>query len=232
MRKIKLTPRLAAIASFVEQGSCAADIGTDHGYIPVFLRQNNICPFVIASDINSGPIGSAIKAAEEYGVENIKFVLAPGLDGITPCEADTIIIAGMGGETITEILKGADWLCEGRHRLVLQPQSKTDVLEKYLRDSGFTVSDAKLVKDSGRIYIVLAAETGEYEKQDIFFTAKLIENRDPLLYEYAEGIKRRLSQKRAGVEASAEHNTEELLRITEIIEKLEVLQRECELWRQ
>ena len=231
MNNITLSARLKQIASFV-QGGTAADIGTDHGYIPVYLRQNGVCPFVIASDINKGPLDSAVQTARKYGVDGIRFVHAPGLDGVSPGEAGTVIIAGMGGETITEILKAAPWVHSGGVRLILQPQSKTEVLSEYLCRCGFGITDISLVRDGGRIYIVLAAEPGEFGAEDMFFLRQLADRRDALLKEYAQGMLQRLLRRRRGLESEEVRNEGELAQTDRAIEELEHTIEECEKWPQ
>ena len=142
-------------------GSDVADVGTDHGYIPVYLAQVGDHGRIIASDVRRGPLSSAMRTAEEYGVsERIEFVLADGLEGIDPGSVGCVVIAGMGGETIAGILKRAPWVRERHVRLVLQPQSKTAELTAFLDADGFSVDDARLVRDDGRIYLVMAAEAG------------------------------------------------------------------------
>lgn len=231
MNNIMLSARLKQIASFI-RGGVAADIGTDHGYIPVYLRQSGRCPYVIASDINKGPLNSAVQTARKYGVDGIRFVQAPGLDGVSPGDADTVIIAGMGGETITEILKAAPWVRSCGVRLILQPQSKTEVLAEYLRSGGFGITDISLVRDSGRIYLVLAAEPGKFGAEDMFFLRHLANRQDSLLKEYAQGMLQRLMRRRCGLESAEIRNEDELAFACRAIEELEYIIGECEKWPQ
>lgn len=205
MKKIKLTPRLAAVASFVGKCETVADIGTDHGFVPTYLIQNGLCKRAIASDINKEPLQSAIRTAHTYGVfDKTEFVCASGLDGVCKGSADTVVIAGMGGETIADILRNAPWLCECRTQLVLQPQSKLEVLECFLNENGYSVNAVKLVKDSGKIYIVLTAQfTGEMINRDVTYFAEHLIN-DPLLEEYVAGIRKKLVLRKRGL-MSATH---------------------------
>ena len=152
---IKLSNRLKAIAEYIEAGATVADIGTDHGFLPVYLAQTGLARGIIASDISAGSLESALLTAGRYGVtEKIKFLVTPGLDGISLTDADTIVIAGMGGENILSILANAPWTgCSGV-KLILQPQSKIDVLFKFLYDNGYKVRETRSVKDKGRYYTV------------------------------------------------------------------------------
>jgi tRNA (adenine22-N1)-methyltransferase len=229
---IKLTARLSQIASFVKRGSIVADIGTDHGYIPVYLRQTDTCQFVIASDINQGPLDSAVKTAEKYGISDIRFVHAPGLDGISPTDADTIVIAGMGGETITDILNAAPWVHSRNISLILQPQSKTEVLSEFLRSGGFHIADIRLVRDCGRIYLVLLSEVGEFGEPDRFFLRHLAAHYDPLLHEYAGGILQKLQRRHLGLIASSCTDEKELDAVNSAEAELEHIIEECEKWHQ
>ena len=133
-RELSLQPRLALLASLVPQGAVLADVGTDHGYIPVCLRQRGVIDRAIASDIGREPLEHARRTAEEYSVGGIDLRLCAGLDAIAPEECDTVLIAGMGGETIWGILAAAPWTRDGRHTLLLPPQTKIEELRLSLYD--------------------------------------------------------------------------------------------------
>ena len=108
---MELSPRLDAIARQVPQGARLADIGTDHGYLPVWLLMRGTIERAIAADLREGPLGRARKTARQYGQsEKISFRLCDGLTDIDPDEVDVITIAGMGGETIATILEAAPWI--------------------------------------------------------------------------------------------------------------------------
>jgi len=158
MRQIKLSSRLQTIADFIEEGASVADIGTDHGYLPVYLAQSGKARRIIASDMSAGSLGAARRSAEKYSVsDKIEFVVAPGLSGIGgigEVEIDTIVIAGVGGETMIGILEGAPWAIAGK-KLILQPQTKKDELLGYLKEAGIEVLETALTRDRGREYTVL-----------------------------------------------------------------------------
>jgi len=152
----KLSPRLQLVADFIEKDAAVADIGTDHGLLPIYLVLNNLVSKITASDISEGSLHSAVKNAGLYGVnDQISFVRAPGLTGISENDADTIVVAGVGGETIIEILDGAPWLRQPDIHCVLQPQSKLDELCSWLDNNGYSICEAKLTLDRGRYYCVL-----------------------------------------------------------------------------
>ena len=109
MKRIALQPRLRLLAEMTPPGGRLADIGTDHGYLPVWLLQEGRIPSAIASDVGAEPLEHARRTAEEYETQGLDFRLCDGLSGIEPAETDTVVIAGMGGETIRDILRAAPW---------------------------------------------------------------------------------------------------------------------------
>ena len=150
---MKLSKRLQAIADLITGGAAVADIGTDHGYLPVYLAKSGLYRNIIASDISASSLAAAHRsAANAYVTEAIKFVVAPGLDGIAQTEVDTIVIAGLGGETILDILKNAPWTMLRRVKLILQPQSKIDILFRFLYDNKYKIEQTKSVLDRGKHY--------------------------------------------------------------------------------
>ena len=130
---MKLSHRLETIASFVRRGSIIADIGTDHGYIPIYLCQTGIIPSAIAMDIGKGPLQQATAHIKQQGVSNrIKTRLSDGLTALQPGEADTILIAGMGGGLVMKILSQGTHALTGSEELILQPQSEIAQVRAYL----------------------------------------------------------------------------------------------------
>lgn len=160
MRELALQPRLQLLADMVPAGSRLADVGTDHGYLPVYLLQQGRISRAIASDIVDGPLQHARQTAAEYEVDGIDFRLCPGLDAIAPHEADTVVIAGMGGETIQAILSAAPWTADGSHLLLLQPMTKVEYLRKWLVDNGHAFTEERLVWDKDHLYPVFAVRGG------------------------------------------------------------------------
>lgn len=155
--RLELGPRLRAIAALVPL-CCRtlADIGTDHGYIPVSLLLEGRLDRAIAADIGAPPLDHARRTAGLYGVsERMDFRLGDGLAVVEPGEAEVIVIAGMGGDTITEILDAAPWSRDGP-LLLLQSMSRTDVLRRWLPANGYAVCQEKLVQDKGVLYPILA----------------------------------------------------------------------------
>lgn len=161
-RPFSLSPRLAAVAGMVPAGASLADVGTDHGRLPVWLIQHGVVDRAVASDLRPGPLSRARALAERWGVsDRISFRLCDGLSGIQAGEAQTVTVAGMGGETIADILSAAPWSGQPGHRYILQPMSGLDGLRRYLSGHGFAIRREVLVAEGETLYVVLLAEPGE-----------------------------------------------------------------------
>lgn len=207
-KQLQLQPRLALLAEMVPRGCRLADIGTDHGYLPVYLMQRGDIAAAIAADIVEGPLEHARRTAEEYGVENIAFRLCDGLSGIAPEEADTLVIAGMGGETVITILESAAWTAAGQHTLLLQPMTKVSELRRWLGVSGFTFTEERLVWDKGYLYPVLRVTGGGRptiltERQALCGMAL---QSDPLYGDYLAQHAEKLRKAAAGLRRSHREN--------------------------
>lgn len=160
-----LSERLSAVASLVRRGSIVADIGTDHGYIPVYLIKNNIAPKALASDVNEGPLSSCRRLVEEENLsDKISVILSNGLDNIPSDAYDTLIIAGMGGELICTILSKADNL-NGKH-IIVNPMTHPELVREYFYANGFEIDNDIIVKESKHYYSVFDAKyTGEIQSK-------------------------------------------------------------------
>ena len=187
MRQLQLQPRLHLLASLIPDGSHLADVGTDHGYVPVYLLQRGLIESAIASDIGAEPLQHAKNTAMEYDVDGIDFRLCPGLDAIAPEECDTILIAGMGGETIITILENAPWTKRGEHLLLLQPMTKVEMLRKWLADNGYTFTGERLVFDKDHLYPIMMVRGGSQEKLTLGqqYGGVMLDS-DPLYGEYLD----------------------------------------------
>lgn len=159
---IKLPDRLQSIADFIDKGSNVIDVGTDHGYLPVYLAQSGLARHIMASDISAKSLETARRTASKYGVvERIEFIEAPGLKGIYEEDVDTVVISGLGGETIAKIIKDTPWTKRCETKLILQPQSKVEELCEFLRTSGYAFKDADVVVDNSKYYVVIYAQAGK-----------------------------------------------------------------------
>ena len=162
--KLDLSPRLQLLADWVSPGSRVADVGTDHAFLPVWLVLNGKVPSAIASDLREGPLARGAETAREHGVAHlVDMRLCSGLVGIAPEEADVVIIAGMGGENIMQILSAAPWTADGAHTLLLQPMSKMDLLRDFLARNGYKIIREKLIMDRGTVYPIMEVTAGRME---------------------------------------------------------------------
>ena len=152
---MRLSPRLAAIARLISPGNRLVDVGTDHALLPVFLLAEGVCPFAIATDISPGPLEAAQRSAQRAGITSgIDFRLGDGLAAVLSEEAGTVVIAGMGGETIAGILSRAPWLKSEPYQMILQPQSKVPELIDFLSVEGYHILAQHFVEDAGRSYLI------------------------------------------------------------------------------
>ena len=178
-----LTPRLRLLADWVPAGARLADVGTDHGYLPVWLVLRGRAASAIASDLRPGPLSRAQKTAEDYGAK-LDLRLCDGLSSVAPEECDTVVIAGRGGENIAAILAAAPWTADGGHTLLLQPQSRPEVLRGFLSGHGYVIQREALVRDRGHLYPVMEAGAGTMTLSlgQLYCGAKLLH--DPLAERY------------------------------------------------
>lgn len=209
---IKLSNRLLAVAKQVDKDARVADIGTDHGYLAVYLTINNISDYVIATDRAKGPLTSATQLVELLSLDTkIDTRLGDGLDVLSPGEADTICIAGMGGMTMIDILRSHPEIVGSVKKLILQPQRGASKVRRYLMENGMRITCEDIAEDDGFYYVVIVAEQGEMEltEDEIAFGPYLLHNGHPL-------YKDMLSLKRRDLEqlliSLSEEQTEELIK--------------------
>ncbi len=166
---LKPDGRLSLCADMTRKGSRLADIGTDHGYLPIELCQSGRIPSALACDINPLPLRSAEENIARYRLsDKIHTRLSDGLKKIAPDEADDIVIAGMGGELIRDILSAEEWVKDGSKLFILQPMTHHTDLIEWLYKNGFDIVRQAAVADAGRLYTALAARyTGEIKDCDL-----------------------------------------------------------------
>lgn len=169
--------RLKQILEYIDNGIGAADIGTDHGYIPVSLCTSGYTGNIYATDINQLPLTSAIETAKEHCCyDDITFLLSDGLDSVPGENIDTIICAGMGGDLICRILDRCTWLYNRSYKLILQPMTKSEILRYYLINNEITILNEHITEESGKYYQIIIAETiaskQSYTDSDLLFGKK------------------------------------------------------------
>ncbi|WIF94779.1 tRNA (adenine(22)-N(1))-methyltransferase [Caminicella sporogenes] len=227
---MKLSPRLQTIADLVPKDTVVGDIGTDHGYIPVYLVQNKITNKVIATDINEGPLDNAKKTIEMYNLsEFIETRLGSGLKPFKCNEIQTAIIAGMGGLLIGKILEESFDIAKTIDTLILQPMVAQDELRKWLMENGFNITYEKLARENEKMYEILVVTKGKMNMEDkIYFEVgkKLIENKDPLLKDFIDMKIKKYNQILKMVERENSINAKsKMAECREKIKKFEELKR-------
>lgn len=201
-----LSPRLLAAAEMVRPGARAADIGTDHGYLAVWLTLSGRCPSCLACDLRPGPLARAAQTVRSYGAEAlVPLRLSDGLDAVSPGETDDIVVAGMGGELIAALVTRCRWLRDPGKRLVLQPMTSQPELRRALARNGFSIQKEAAAREGKKYYVILsAAYTGEVREPDELFarTGLLPRNGDAVSREYLARLAEKLRVRAAGMERS------------------------------
>ena len=187
---MQLSKRLQAVANLVTPGNRLADIGTDHGYVPIWLYEQGRIPSALAMDLREGPLQRAKEHIRMHGLdEKIKTRLSDGLEKLLPGEADSIVIAGMGGMLVVKILTQGQAVLDSVQELILQPQSDLDAVREYLHRTGFVIVQEEMVFEEGKYYPMMKAVHGENtDDRKIWFLygRLLLENRHPVLESYLQ----------------------------------------------
>lgn len=181
-------------ASFVTPGNRLADVGTDHGYIPIALVQEKIIPSALAMDVNPGPLERAKQHIREFHLESdIHTRLSDGVQSLQPGEADSVLIAGMGGALTVKILQEGREVLRTVKELILQPQSEIDKVRRYLEQAGYKITKEDMVWEEGKYYQVMKAEAGEmhYDCENFYHYGKLLLESGHLV------LRKNLTQRRA-----------------------------------
>lgn len=186
MDHIHLSKRLQTISTFIEPGERVADIGTDHAFLPIKLVQRGVIQFAVASDIGAGPVAIAKQNVAAAGLtEQIDVRQADGLAGIKPVDAiSTIVIAGMGGQLITNILDAGSTRMDGTETLVLAPNRHQYDVRRWLDKHGYGIISEQIVEDEGHIYEMMAAGKTKpdvpYSEADLRFGPILCRQKNPV----------------------------------------------------
>lgn len=204
-----LSERLSLIASMVKSGSRVCDVGTDHGYLPAFLYLSGKCTAVCATDIREKPLESAKRNIERLGATGVNLILCDGLSSVTREMADTVIIAGMGGEVISGIIDRCAFLRDDTVELILQPMTAATELREYLAKNGFAVEREQAVCENGKVYSVMQVRyTGTpYVADQLFLSVGMLKCDTAVSRQYIEKQKR-ICEKRFSDLKSAGINNE------------------------
>ena len=179
---MELSIRLKTVAEAVTKGNRVADVGTDHGYVPIYLVKNNLSPAGIAMDVNKGPLEKAQEHIREEKLGGkIATRLGNGLAPLEPGETDTVIIAGMGGDLICKILKAKpEFLIEGKE-FILQPQSEWFKIRRLLKEYRYQIEKEWFLKEDGKYYVIIKAEPAWTQPQRL-------KHQQPSIHEYIKEI--------------------------------------------
>lgn len=189
MRLSDRLEQIAAQAAKITEGY-VADIGTDHGFVPIRLIESGKVKHVVAMDVRKGPLSRASEHIREYHMEEqIETRLSDGLKELKPGEADTVIIAGMGGELMLRILRDGAHVRSSIKHYVLSPQSELSVFRHGVEELGLSIAGEEMLLDEGKYYVILHVVPGtmHYEQEyEYRYGANLIRKKDPVLKEFLE----------------------------------------------
>ena len=225
---MELSKRLYAVAGLVTEGASVADIGTDHGYVPIYLVERGIASKVIALDVNQGPLNRARMHIVGHGLgDRIETRLSDGLARIRPGEVDTVIVSGMGGPLTIRILQEGKEVADQLNTLILQPQSEICRVRRFLTENGYRIEQEDMVLEDGKYYPVMRVVHGTkepYEEWEYLYGKRLLEARHPVLLEFLKRelrIKESILEQLAGRSGSesARERAEEICREREWIQK-------------
>lgn len=234
--QIKLSKRLETIVEMVPvtgKDSCVADIGTDHGFVPIRLMELEKAGRALAMDVRKGPLLRAQEHVRAFGMQNrIETRLGDGMQKLKAGEADTVVIAGMGGELMLRILKSADpRVLSGIHTFLLSPQSELAVFRHGLEELGLTISEERMLEEDGKYYTIMRVEHGKMHadcEAEYRYGMCLTEDSIPVLKEllgkeerqYREIAKHLNRQEKEGAKARLEEISALLQQIEEAKQKL------------
>lgn len=195
---MRIGNRLNCIADYVTANAKLADVGTDHAYLPIYLVENQIIDFAIATDIVQGPCEAARKSVEKYNLKkNISVRKGDGLASVKQGEVDTVVVAGMGGSSIVDILTKGESVLLGVTTLILQPMTESFILRKWLCQNGWFIEKENLVVEAERLYEIIVAKKGfskELNKIELLIGPLLIKNGHELLIEHFNNVINRHEQ--------------------------------------
>lgn len=214
-----LSERMLRTAGFVSRGNRTADVGCDHAYTSIYLIEQGIAPRVVAMDVNAGPLARAKENVRKFGMEGkIDLRLSDGLAKLLPDEADTVLIAGMGGPLMERILTAHPETVAAIKELVLQPQSEIAEFRRFIQSIGFRITEEDMLFEDGKYYTILRAEHGEeapWTEEEYLYGKYLRKTALPVLRAFLEEECRKAKEVLAGLHTAgtekAERRKEEIL---------------------
>jgi len=185
---MQLSRRLMAVAKMVTPGNKIADVGTDHGYIPIYLVDQEIIPQAIAMDVNQGPLKRAVENITAHGITTaIETRLSDGVLALKAGEVDSVVIAGMGGNLVMRILSAGSDVLKTVKELILQPQSELTKLRYFLQDNGYKIVAEEMVYEDGKFYPMMKVIHGKMQLGrviDFVYGPYLLENKNEILRQF------------------------------------------------
>lgn len=183
---MELSKRLQCVASLITPGNRVADVGTDHGYLPIWLVGAGICPGAIAVDVRTGPLERAQVHIREYGLEEkIETRLGDGLTPLAPGEADSLVLAGMGGPLMQKILSRGEKTARAARELILSPQSDLRAFRRFLYEADYTITEEQMLEEDGKYYTMMRVVPGHdpdpWSPAEFGYGRHLLRRRPPVL---------------------------------------------------
>ncbi len=223
MNNIKIDDRLKAVASLVREGSRVADIGTDHAYLLCYLLNSDKIPSGIGADLRKGPLENAKKTVIEYGLsDKVELILSDGLDNIPENSADDIVLAGMGGILISEILEKSPWVYNTEINIVAQPMTHAEYLREFFIRNSFEIVKEATATDGKRLYCVICARyTGVTQLKDrsYYYLGELLCIKDETTRNYINKMLHSMEKKHEAQMSAGVNDTENLSELISDIKK-------------
>lgn len=218
--------RLKKIISLVKNSKVTLDVGTDHGYVPICLVNEKRAEKVIAADVNKGPLDNAERNIRLNGLsDKIELRLGGGLTPVRKGEADTVVIAGMGGILISDILEESYEKAVCMNKLILQPMNSQEILRKYLVKRGFMIVKEHLAREGEKVYNIIEAQPGQdivYDKESFYILGHYSKFDKSDIYDYyIEKYKKQSETVLKNLSASANDLEAEKRRFSELLKDME-----------
>ena len=237
---LQLSKRMQAVADLAEEVDVLADVGTDHAYIPVYMAECGKLKKAIAMDINQGPLMRARDHIQQYGVSDyIETRRSDGLNALEPGEADTIVIAGMGGALMERILTQGETVAHMARRLVLQPQSELLAFRCFLLEHGYQIVAEDMVYEENKFYTIMAAKPTQVNQRtarcclsqtELKYGPLLIQKRHPALKLYLQRQQKQKQEILKRLCANAKRDVSK--RIFQVEQELAEIEKVLELWKE
>ena len=229
---MELSKRLSAVAELVSDGLVVADVGTDHGYIPIHLLESGKCEKAFAMDVNEGPLKRARDHIAIHGLSRkIELRLSDGVRALKPGECDCVVVAGMGGGLAIKIMDEGKKVFRNLKEFVLQPQSELSKVRAYLYEEGYLVVKEDMVEEDGKFYPMMKVTNGQdekYTKIELRYGKGLLKDKHPVLKVFLE---KEISSKENILRNLDKQSGEHIeIRKAELLEELKLAKEALEMY--